>query len=157
MSEGASASAQKTRPFLPPWTVEQVPGGYKDATGQSLAYVYGRELLIAFLCRIWLPRPVPRNVMKPMGVARAHAHLIRQVLRQLIDPGLASRLSQCTWRRERSPGGMPGPTTPKSRDYDIRLFERLRHHRLLVMPEASSKSDRCHRDDDGQSEKCSHC
>src|SRR5262249_2864380 len=40
---------------------------------------------------------------------------------------------------------------------DIRLFERLRHHCLLVMPEASSKSDRRHRDDDGQSEKCSHC
>jgi hypothetical protein len=29
----------------PPWTVEQIPGGFKvlDATGQSLAYVYGRE------------------------------------------------------------------------------------------------------------------
>jgi hypothetical protein len=29
----------------PPWTVEQIPGGYKVkvATGQSLAYVYGRE------------------------------------------------------------------------------------------------------------------
>jgi hypothetical protein len=33
------------RRFLPPWTVEQIPGGYKvkDANGQSLAYVYGRE------------------------------------------------------------------------------------------------------------------
>jgi hypothetical protein len=31
--------------FPPPWTVEQIPGGYKvlDANGQSLAYVYGRE------------------------------------------------------------------------------------------------------------------
>ena len=31
--------------FPPPWTVEQIPGGYKvkDATGQSLAYVYARE------------------------------------------------------------------------------------------------------------------
>jgi len=30
---------------FPPWTVEQIPGGYKvlDANGQSLAYVYGRE------------------------------------------------------------------------------------------------------------------
>ena len=29
----------------PPWTAEQIPGGYvvKDATGQSLAYVYARE------------------------------------------------------------------------------------------------------------------
>ena len=33
------------RRFPPPWTVEQIPGGYKvkDANGQSLAYVYGRE------------------------------------------------------------------------------------------------------------------
>ena len=33
------------RHFPPPWTVEQIPGGYKvlDANGQSLAYVYGRE------------------------------------------------------------------------------------------------------------------
>jgi hypothetical protein len=36
---------QRTRRFPPPWTVEQIPGGYKvrDANGQSLAYVYGRE------------------------------------------------------------------------------------------------------------------
>jgi len=29
----------------PPWTVEAIPGGFKvrDANGQSLAYVYGRE------------------------------------------------------------------------------------------------------------------
>ena len=35
----------RTRRFPPPWTVEQIPGGYKvkDANGQSLAYVYGRE------------------------------------------------------------------------------------------------------------------
>jgi hypothetical protein len=33
------------RRFPPPWTVEQIPGGYKvlDATGQALAYCYGRE------------------------------------------------------------------------------------------------------------------
>jgi len=36
---------QSNRRFPPPWTVEQIPGGYKvkDANGQSLAYVYGRE------------------------------------------------------------------------------------------------------------------
>ena len=36
---------QTTRRFPPPWTVEEIPGGYKvkDANGQSLAYVYGRE------------------------------------------------------------------------------------------------------------------
>ena len=33
------------RRFKPPWTAERIPGGYvvKDATGQSLAYVYPRE------------------------------------------------------------------------------------------------------------------
>jgi hypothetical protein len=33
------------RRFPAPWTVEQIPGGFKvlDADGQSLAYVYGRE------------------------------------------------------------------------------------------------------------------
>ena len=29
----------------PPWTIEQIPGGFKviDANGQSLAYVYSRD------------------------------------------------------------------------------------------------------------------
>jgi hypothetical protein len=33
------------RCFPPPWSVERIPGGYivKDATGHSLAYIYGRE------------------------------------------------------------------------------------------------------------------
>jgi hypothetical protein len=31
------------RRFPAPWTVEQIPGGFLDAAGQSLAYVYGRE------------------------------------------------------------------------------------------------------------------
>ena len=33
------------RRFPPPWTVEEIPGGFKviDANGQSLAYCYGRE------------------------------------------------------------------------------------------------------------------
>jgi hypothetical protein len=33
------------RRFKPPWTAEQIPGGYvvKDATGQAQAYVYARE------------------------------------------------------------------------------------------------------------------
>jgi hypothetical protein len=36
---------QSARRFPPPWTVEQIPGGFKvlDGSGQSLAYVYGRE------------------------------------------------------------------------------------------------------------------
>ncbi len=34
-----------TRRFPPPWTVEQIPGGFKvvDAIGQALVYVYARE------------------------------------------------------------------------------------------------------------------
>jgi len=34
-----------SRRLPPPWTVEQIPGGFKvvDANGQSLAYVYARE------------------------------------------------------------------------------------------------------------------
>lgn len=33
------------RRFPAPWTVEKIPGGYiiKDASGQSLAYVYCRD------------------------------------------------------------------------------------------------------------------
>jgi hypothetical protein len=33
------------RRFPAPWTAEEIPGGYvvKDATGQSIAYVYARE------------------------------------------------------------------------------------------------------------------
>ena len=33
------------RHFPPPWTVEQIPGGYKviDANGQAVAHVYARE------------------------------------------------------------------------------------------------------------------
>src|SRR5262249_11623035 len=40
-----SMTEQNIRRFPPPWTVEQIPGGYKvlDANGQSLAYVYERE------------------------------------------------------------------------------------------------------------------
>jgi hypothetical protein len=34
-----------SRRFPSPWTIEEIPGGYKvvDANGQALAYVYGRE------------------------------------------------------------------------------------------------------------------
>ena len=38
-------SEQNIRRFPPPWRVECIEGGYvvKDANGQSLAYIYGRE------------------------------------------------------------------------------------------------------------------
>jgi hypothetical protein len=34
-----------TRRFPAPWSVQEIPGGFKviDATGQALAYIYGRE------------------------------------------------------------------------------------------------------------------
>ena len=34
-----------SRRFPAPWTVEQMPGGFKvlDASGQALAYIYARE------------------------------------------------------------------------------------------------------------------
>ena len=33
------------RRFPPPWTAEQIPRGFvvKDATGQAIAYCYGRQ------------------------------------------------------------------------------------------------------------------
>jgi len=68
----------------------------------------------------------------------------------------SSAMQQEGRAKKKAPAGCRGRLL-RNGDYDIRLFERLRHHRLLVMPEASSKSDRRHRDDDGQSEKCPHC
>jgi hypothetical protein len=37
---------QNTRRLPPPWVAEKTPDGYvvKDAAGQALAYVYGREV-----------------------------------------------------------------------------------------------------------------
>jgi hypothetical protein len=42
MTDTDAASARR---FLPPWQVEQIPGGFKvlDASGQALVYVYARE------------------------------------------------------------------------------------------------------------------
>jgi len=42
---------QSARGFPPPWTVEQIPGGYKvlDANGQSLAYLLWER----FGSRVW--------------------------------------------------------------------------------------------------------
>jgi hypothetical protein len=63
-------SEQRTRRFPPPWTVEQIPGGFKvvDATGQSLAYVYGRETRadadIAKLLTMDEARRVASNIAK---------------------------------------------------------------------------------------------
>jgi hypothetical protein len=37
--------AEPPRRFPPPWRAEPIPGGFvvRDATGQALAYVYGRD------------------------------------------------------------------------------------------------------------------
>jgi hypothetical protein len=39
------AQSVMTRRFKPPWSAERIPGGYvvKDAAGQALAYICGRE------------------------------------------------------------------------------------------------------------------
>ena len=41
-AKARSCPSKANRRFPPPWSVEQIPGGYKvkDANGQSLAYVY---------------------------------------------------------------------------------------------------------------------
>jgi len=69
-------SPQSTRRFPPPWTVEQIPGGYKvkDANGQSLAYVYGRETRadadIAHVLTMDEARRIAANIAKlPMFLA----------------------------------------------------------------------------------------
>ena len=59
-----------TRHFPPPWTVEEIPGGFKviDANGQSLAYCYGRETQadadIAKVLRLDEARRTASNVAK---------------------------------------------------------------------------------------------
>jgi hypothetical protein len=42
--ESKPMSERKSRCFSPPWTVEQIEGGFKvvDANGQALAYCYAR-------------------------------------------------------------------------------------------------------------------
>jgi hypothetical protein len=58
------------RRFPAPWTVEQLPGGYKvvDATGQSLAYVYCRETeaqaQIAHVLTVDEARRIAANIAK---------------------------------------------------------------------------------------------
>ena len=44
--ERSQPKPRTMRRFPAPWTVEQIPGGYKvlDANGQSLTYVYGANL-----------------------------------------------------------------------------------------------------------------
>jgi hypothetical protein len=59
------------RRFPPPWTVEQIWGGYKvkDSTGQSLAYVYGRETQAdadtAHVLTMDEARRIASNIAKP--------------------------------------------------------------------------------------------
>ena len=64
-----------TRRFSPPWTVEQIPGGYKvkDANGQSLAYVYGRETLFAPVMQGWLATARPGLARFTSQVAQTFA------------------------------------------------------------------------------------
>jgi hypothetical protein len=59
-------SQQSTRGFPPPWTVEQIPGGYKvlDANGQGLAYVYGRETKADAVLTMDEARRIASNIAK---------------------------------------------------------------------------------------------
>ena len=65
------------RRFPPPWTMEQIPGGYKvpDANGQSLAYVYGRETKadadIAKVLTVDEARRIAANVAKLLMLLEA--------------------------------------------------------------------------------------
>ena len=61
---------RSSRRFAPPWSVEQIPGGYKvkDANGQALAYVYGRETRadadIAHVLTMDEARRIASNIVK---------------------------------------------------------------------------------------------
>jgi len=65
------------RRLPPPWTVEQIPGGFKvkDANGQSLAYVYGRETKadadIAKVLTMDEARRIAANIAKLPGLLGA--------------------------------------------------------------------------------------
>jgi hypothetical protein len=65
---------RSSRRFPAPWTVEQIPGGYKvlDASGQALAYIYARETKaaadIAKVLTFDEARRIPVNVAKLPGL-----------------------------------------------------------------------------------------
>ena len=61
--------------FPQPWTVEQIPGGYKvnDANGQSLAYVYGRETKADADTAIVLTMDESRRHLRHVSMTFGHA------------------------------------------------------------------------------------
>jgi hypothetical protein len=66
---------ENTRRFPPPWSVEQIPGGYKvlDANCQSLAYVYGRETAdTANVLTMDEARRMASNIVKPPNYLAAN-------------------------------------------------------------------------------------
>jgi hypothetical protein len=60
------------RRFPPPWTVEQIPSGFKvvDANGQALAYVYAGEKDVAKLLTQDEARRIAPNIAKLPGLLK---------------------------------------------------------------------------------------
>ncbi len=63
-----------SRRFPAPWSVEQIPGGYKvlDASGQALAYIYARDKQadadIAHVLTADEARRITGDIAKPLGL-----------------------------------------------------------------------------------------
>ena len=64
------------RRFPPPWTIEELDGGFKivDANGQSLAYVYGLDnapnAAVAKSLTLHEARRIASNIAKLPGLAQ---------------------------------------------------------------------------------------
>ena len=72
------------RRFPPPWTVEEIPGGFKvvDAQGQSLAYVYSPERVADAGIAGVLTEDEARRIAS--NIAKLPALLARRAIQSLI-------------------------------------------------------------------------
>ena len=88
------------RRFKPPWTTECLPSGYvvKDATGQSLAYVYARETRAdADMAKV-----------RMMDESSAHRGEYRQAADALLTHGVALRFHASHVTGRIGPRAQPG-------------------------------------------------